>query len=98
MDWTNELLKELTNLAELPNLSDREIAVILGIDSDAFIANIDDRSTEASRAYSLGKLKAKAELGKRIQTMSKQGSGPAQTLERKMRLETEVKNTLERYE
>jgi GTP1/Obg family GTP-binding protein len=97
MDWTDEILKEVTDFASLPSFTPKMIAVALGIDRLTFLSEIQKEGTTLNIAYERGKLMAQAEFDKRVQTLSKQGSGPAQTLELKMRREANVNKLLENY-
>lgn len=97
MDWTDEILQEVTAFASLPSFTPTMIAIALGLDKESFIRLIEVVDSPAYLAYNKGKLLAKAEFDKRVQLLSKQGSGPAQTLEMKLRREAEVNKLLERY-
>jgi bifunctional DNA-binding transcriptional regulator/antitoxin component of YhaV-PrlF toxin-antitoxin module len=97
MDLNDNTLQEVTDFAVLPSFTPKEIAIALGLNPVEFIELITRGDNPVATAYQKGKLLAKAELDKRLQTLSKQGSGPAQTLEIKMRKETKINKLLDHY-
>jgi hypothetical protein len=97
MEWNDEMLQELTDFSKLPSFTSKEVAVALGLDVELFLVEIMNPTSPIAKAFLRGRLLAKAELDKRIQTLSKQGSGPAQTLELKLRRETQINQLLELY-
>ena len=97
MDWTDEILQEVTDFSSLPSFTPKMIAIALGIDKELFLEQVELEGSKINLAYQRGKLLAQAEFDKRVQTLSKQGSGPAQTLELKMRREAAVNKLLDKY-
>lgn len=97
MNWNNEILEELTELAKLPSMTPLMIARILGIDETTFLEAMQDKEHVAAIAYDKGKLIAVAEFDKKVVQLSNQGSGPAQTLQRNIRKETEYYKLLDYY-
>jgi hypothetical protein len=87
--FTPEQLAEIEEFGTLlfePN----EVAIILGIDTEAFHHELGDPESEVYKAYFRGFLKSKAELRKSIIRFAKQGSVPAQNVMIKMIEEIEL--------
>ena len=74
-----EELTDLEELAALPGITEKEIAIALGLDPDEFKMRL-DTDQPVKDAYNKGKLTAKIEFIKKVKQLSSQGSGPAQTL------------------
>lgn len=97
MILTDEQLKELQELAELPGITPQEIAVILQVNVDAFVLELLKTDCHIHKAYNTGKLKSKATFSKKVMQLSNQGSGPAQTLVAKLMKDAEIKNMRDLY-
>lgn len=97
MNLTKEQLTEIETLAALPGLTNDEIAIICDIDPKIFQNLIQNPQSELFKAYHKGKLLSKAQLAKKIKTLSDQGSGPAQVLQEKLNRLTETKNLYNEY-
>lgn len=79
-----ELLIEITRLAQLA-MSPKEIELILDLKRGQIYLNLSiNNSNEFTNAYLKGKLLLQAELNKSILNLAKQGSGPAQTMAKKL--------------
>lgn len=97
MILTDEQLKELQELAELPGITSQEIAVILQVNVDEFDVELLNVESVIHKAYNTGKLKSKATFSKKVMQLSNQGSGPAQTLVAKLMRDAEIKNMRDLY-
>jgi len=79
-----EILSEITKLAQLA-MSPREIEIILDINQGSIYLNLrTNNGHEYAKAYLKGKYILEAELNKSILNLAKQGSGPAQTMAKKL--------------
>jgi hypothetical protein len=90
MNYSEELILQVTELAKIPDYTPGKVARILGIETPI----MEDETLRD--AFEAGKLIASGELGKKVQQLSNQGSGPAQFLLSKMMKENEV-NTIREY-
>ncbi len=97
MNWNNELLTEVTELAKLPSFTPSMIARIVGIEDDVFLEAINEKEHPLAIAYDKGQLLAITEFDKKVIQLSNQGSGPAQTLQKNIRKDTEYYKLLEKY-
>jgi len=97
MNWNNDILEELTELAKLPSLTPSMIARILGINEADFFEALEDKAHPLSIAYDKGQLMSIAEFDKKVIQLSNQGSGPAQTLLKNIKKDTEYYKLLEKY-
>ena len=97
MDWTTEKLQELTEFSTLPSFTVGDIANVMGVSKEELVLGIGNPQSEIAKAIQKGRLKARAEFDKRVTTLSKQGSGPAQALELKLRKANKIDELLERY-
>jgi uncharacterized protein (DUF2235 family) len=79
MKLTSQQLQQVEELASY-FFSPEEVAIVLDVNSDELEIELFDQHSAVYKAYQRGKLKSKLELRKSILTLSKQGSGPAQTL------------------
>ena len=77
MNLSESQLNEITELSML-QFTPEEVAKVLGLNVNEFIAEINDDSSKIAFAYECGRLKAEAEIRKSIFSMAKQGSTPAQ--------------------
>lgn len=87
--YTIEQLNEVREYAGLL-FAPKKIARILGVDEAAFLSDLNDESSEVSKAYDKGRLLTEAELRTSILRLAKQGSSPAQTLAIKLRDELQL--------
>ncbi|HRH68796.1 MAG TPA: hypothetical protein PLB89_04745 [Flavobacteriales bacterium] len=85
---TTEELAEAEEWASMP-FDTEELALILGLRPEQLRLALDDPDNALGNAVKRGRLLAKAELFKKIKTLSNQGSGPAQLM---------LKNLLARVE
>lgn len=97
MDWNNETIEQLTELAKLPSLTPSMIARILGLNEADFFDALEDKEHPICIAYDRGQLLALAEFDKKVIQLSQQGSGPAQTLLKNIKKDTEYYKLLEKY-
>ncbi len=74
--------KELEEIEKLGGLfmEPWEVAVILEVEMDPFEMQMEDRSSEAFKAYWKGFLKSKTEVMESVVQMAKRDSSPAQNL------------------
>lgn len=97
MNWTKEILDEVTEFAKLPQFTPGMIARAVGIPEDEFLEAIEDSENPLAMAYDKGQLLSKAELDKKVIQLSNQGSGPAHSLNYKMRRDTQYYKLLDHY-
>ena len=97
MNWTEEILNEVTEFAKLPQFTVGMIARAVGIPEADFKSALEDKDDPLCIAYDKGQLLSKAELDKKVIQLSNQGSGPAHSLNYKMRRDTNYFNLLEHY-
>jgi hypothetical protein len=89
-------LVELEELAKLPNFTIRKIALVLKVPEDWLKDEI-SKDSPVSDAYHRGKLANEVEFNKKVNMLSNQGSGPAQTLMDKMRKDAEFQELRNHY-
>lgn len=80
-------VKEMAKVFLLP----REIALILEVDVDAFVAACNDQRTAVYRSYQGGRLLSVFELRKNVLQLANSGSSPAQTMALELLRESEMK-------
>lgn len=85
---TDEQLIELEELAKLPNFTIRKISLVLKVEEQWLKAMISSGGPIAD-AFNRGRLTNEVEFNKKVNMLSNQGSGPAQTLMDKMRKDAE---------
>jgi hypothetical protein len=96
MEWTKEQLSEVTEFARLL-MDPRDIAVILQVEEEVFLEALNDPLSELHAAYQSGSLETQAANNKRIVSLAKQGSSPAQTLVKKMELDLKLERIKDGY-
>lgn len=96
MDWTQEQLSEVREFAAMM-MEPREIAVILQVDPEAFVLELADTGSDLHAAFQSGYLATVAENNRRIVTLAKQGSSPAQNLVKKMEVERKLEEIKHGY-
>ena len=89
---TEEQIYEIQQLATLPRYTKKQVCEILGLE---YVDMLDDK--EFNRAFKSGKLLAAGQFDKKVQALSNQGSGPAQSLLHKMMKERETDEMREYY-
>lgn len=92
MNYTEEILTEIKQLALLPSTTKKTVALALGIPLSDLTGD-----TEAAEAYLSGKITARAQLDNKIVQLSNSGSGPAQTLHEKMMRQNTINEYIEYY-
>lgn len=97
MKLTDEQKTELMELAKLPGQSIKDIATIMQIDYALFRKNLLDKESDIHIAFHTGRGEMNIEFDKKVMQLSKQGSGPAQTLAYRMMRRTKVNDLLEFY-
>lgn len=97
MNWNKEILDDIEELAKLPSFTPLKIAKALGIEYAVFMEQLEDDESPIAQAYNKGQLLSNAEFDKKVIQLSNQGSGPAQTLQRNMKKESEYYKLLESY-
>jgi hypothetical protein len=90
-NYSADQLKEIEAFAG-KLMAGEEIAIILCIDESEFLQQLQNKDTDAAKAFLRGLLRTKAELNESILKLAKQGSSPAQTLALKMVKDAEVKH------
>lgn len=83
MNLTDEQLQEVEELAGL-FLNPEEIAVLMGIDGEAFMELVSMKSGPVYLAYFKGKTASKKEIHANVVKMAKHGSPKAEELAREM--------------
>lgn len=96
MELSKEQLSEVTEFARLM-MQPREIAAILQVDEDLFVELCEDTGSEIHQAFMAGHMSTIAENNKRIVTLAKQGSSPAQNLLKKMELDQKLERIKDGY-
>lgn len=76
-------LEEIEKFAAL-TMAPKEIEIILGLNSGCIANNLKGDLNVYSRAYLKGKLITESEVNKSIINLAKQGSGPAQTMAKRL--------------
>ena len=76
---TSEQLASLEELAGLFMIPE-EMAVALDVDGEDLREMLEDPLHPAAKAYTRGKIQAKIEIRRKVLTLAKMGSPPAQTL------------------
>lgn len=94
MNLNHEQIQKVKEYASL-FLSYEEIALLLQINSDDFIAEVTDEYSEVYKAYELGRLENEIEIRKQIIALAKLGSPAAQ--EQAMRLLKELQIKLSNH-
>lgn len=89
-------LQELEELAKLPNFTIKKIALVLGVKAEDLKQEIDTGGPVAD-AFNRGRLTSEVEYNKKVQLLSNQGSGPAQTLVDKLRRDAEYQELRDAY-
>jgi type II secretory ATPase GspE/PulE/Tfp pilus assembly ATPase PilB-like protein len=97
MKLTDEQKTELMELAKLPGQSIKDIATIMQIDYTMFRQNLMEKESDIHIAFYTGRGEMNIEFDKKVMQLSKQGSGPAQTLAYRMMRRTKVNDLLEFY-
>ena len=97
MNLTEEILNEVTEFAKLPQFTPGMIARAVGIPADEFLEVLENPESALAMAYDKGQLLSKAELDKKVIQLSNQGSGPAHSLNYKMRNDAQYYKLLEHY-
>jgi hypothetical protein len=92
MTYSNELVEEIKELSQIPEYTPGEIAKIVGISVEELMSVPGLRE-----AYDYGQLKLRGDFGKKVVQLSNNGSGPAQTLLKKMIQEQETRTMREYY-
>jgi len=91
-----EQLLELENFAKLPGFTKKDIATSLGLDYDAFIELLISDS-DIRNAYNKGRLTWDATFNAKVDQLSNQGSGPAQSLIYKMKNDAKFQELRDTY-
>jgi hypothetical protein len=73
------------------------IARVMGIEEAVFLEALEQKEHPLTIAYDKGQLLALTEFDKKVIQLSNQGSGPAQSLQKNIRKETEYYKLLEHY-
>lgn len=89
-------LQQLEELAKLPSFTIKKISQVLNVDEDWLREQI-SAGCEIADAYNRGRLAADVEFNKKVQLLSNQGSGPAQTLVDKMKKDAEYQELRNYY-
>lgn len=89
---TEEEIAEIQQLAMLPRYTKKQVCEILGLEYPEMLHN-----EQFNRAFKSGKLLAAGQFDKKVQALSNQGSGPAQSLLHKMMKERETDEMREYY-
>lgn len=89
-------LQELEELAKLPNFTIKKMALVLGVKEHELKLEIENGGAVAD-AYHKGRLTSEVEFNKKVQLLSNQGSGPAQTLVDKLRRDAEYQELRDHY-
>lgn len=92
MKYTTEIIEEVKELAQIPEYTPGDIAKIVGVQVEDLLSE-----PQLREAYDYGRLKMRGDFGKKVVTLSNQGSGPAQTLLKKMMIDQEIKTMQEYY-
>lgn len=92
MKLTSEQIEAVKELAMLPSYTAQKICRIMGIDYDTM-----SHDADFSNALDSGRLLSAGQFDKKVQTLSNQGSGPAQSLQLKMMQHTETQEMREYY-
>lgn len=97
MEFSEEKLSQIEEFAKLPQYTPLMIATAVSIDGDTFLDALEEPTHPIYLAYQKGILISKGELDKKIIQLSNQGSGPAQSLHYKQRLDNNYFKLLEKY-
>ena len=79
MNLSDEQLKDIEELAGLFLTAD-EIAILIDLDIDLFIAEISNKKSRAFAAYFLGKTRSKKKIRENVIKMARNGSPQAEEL------------------
>ncbi len=91
------MTNKLFNINDIKTPDIQIPALILGIEEPIFLEAMQDVENPITRAYNRGKLIAEVEFDKKVIQLSNQGSGPAQSLLYKMRINQEYYTLLASY-
>jgi hypothetical protein len=97
MKLTDEQKIELIELAKLPGQSVKDIATIMQLDYMQFRMELMNKESDIHIAFYTGRGEINIEFEKKLMQLSKQGSGPAQTLAYRIMRRTKVNDLLDFY-
>jgi hypothetical protein len=83
-------LSDITDLASL-FFTPREIAIMLEMPADEFVAACQDENSEEYKAFQSGRLQSEVDLRKSIIKLAKSGSSPAQTMSMDLLKQSKIK-------
>ena len=89
MILSDETLEQISQMGGL-FLSPREIACLLDLDTEEFLAQLSDPSSSAHKAYLKGRTQSKMEIRTKVISLAKMGSPQAEMLAEKYIEENDI--------